>query len=953
VYNILKELKPLALCVVETHITDDISENEYFVEGYKFVQTKSHSRHTGGCGVYIRDDIKILQVNEQVLERNTWYLTLKVKLVKKVIKICAVYHSPSSSHSDFLVNFSDWLESISERSIDTVIAADLNINMNKVSYYSQRLSNLIAQSDLKVINNFATRITNKSSTKIDLIISNINNIECCTADEHRVADHDTILCSFSTPKINIHTQNNVRLHHEMPRLIKLYKNIDFDELNLRCAKLKFNVQYDEYDQSADQFITGIKDCINQIVPTKYVGTSQKSLKPWLQNQEVFEARNMRNQQWKQFRYYSTNLNNVTTNSEQDKQHLWREYVKARNVYTNIRKKAERQYLEGKIDECRDNSKLMWKTLKHITSTTANTKSDCLKNVKFDNTDPNVSVANKLNMFLIDSIQELEQSIPEVANYDLFEKIKEITPSNISLSNFKKMSMQDLVRITKNLKQSATCDEISVDTFKKIFPSISENFVNLINESIASGKVPASWKKSTIIGIPKVDNPEVPQDIRPINILAIYEKILEIWIHEQLSDYFESHKLLYIKQFGFRKYRSTQTALQMIFSQWRNGLNNNKFVLAVSLDLKRAFETVSRPILLQKLKHYGIRGQALKWLENYLQDRTQVVNINGELSDPLTNNIGVPQGSVLAALLYIIYINDIGSFVNNCVVVMYADDTMLYIIADNLTEAIRMVNDDLKIVMQYFEANKLKCHPDKSNCIIITSSAAKRDQLLQNCNNKINIDGKDFDFQDFIKYLGVIVDYLLNFKEHIIYISKKIAKKTGYMQRISWKLSKWVRQIVYNTIVAPHFQYCPTIFMDINKCDLNTLQKLQNRGLRATLQCGRLTHRRDMLEELKWLSVEQQINYSVLSFIHQVLHNEEYSYFDEFYKLNSDIHNHHTRAAQDFYMPTQNKSCAQKSLFVNGLKKFNSLPANLKLDNITKSKFQSEVKKWVITKYPLV
>ena len=204
----------------------------------------------------------------------------------------------------------------------------------------------------------------------------------------------------------------------------------------------------------------------------------------------------------------------------------------------------------------------------------------------------------------------------------------------------------------------------------------------------------------------------------------------------------------------------------------------------------------------------------------------------------------------------------------------------------------------------------------------------------------------------MKYLGVKIDSTLNFDVHVEYTTSKIAKKVGYLSRISRDLSQWARKIVYNTIIAPHFNYCATVLFDIKQQDLSVLQKLQNKAMRAILQCHNRTHRVDMLEELGWLSVHQNIVYKVLLFIRDAL-QEENTDFEAYLKKNCDVHNYNTRGATKFHLPIQNNMIAQKSIFINGLKFFNKLPNELRdTTHVSRKIFKTRITQFVRESIPV-
>lgn len=237
--------------------------------------------------------------------------------------------------------------------------------------------------------------------------------------------------------------------------------------------------------------------------------------------------------------------------------------------------------------------------------------------------------------------------------------------------------------------------------------------------------------NAITPIPKVCNAKNAEDIRPINQLPTYEKVLEVMVKRRLTDFIEENNILSDVQSGFRKQHSCETAINLVLLNWKNLLEKEKSIVCVFLDLKRAIETIDRKILVEKLTRIGIDGVEKKWFESYLKNRVQRTKIDSTISSPLENDIGVPQGSIMGAFLFVLYINDIEAVIRHSEINLFADDAVIYIAADDITTAVELINNDLNSVAKYFKLNKLKLNINKSKSMLITNKKKK----FRKCTNK--------------------------------------------------------------------------------------------------------------------------------------------------------------------------------------------------------------------------
>lgn len=475
--------------------------------------------------------------------------------------------------------------------------------------------------------------------------------------------------------------------------------------------------------------------------------------------------------------------------------------------------------------------------------------------------------------------------------------------------------------------------ISTKVLFDVCCAVGTRLLDVINRSLLNGDFPEAWKESTVIPVPKVPGTKLCKEFRPINTVAVYEKVLELTAKKQLQDHCDRNKILVIHQSGFRERHSCESVVINICDVFLREIDKGNFVLAVFLDFKRAFETVDRSILLRKLNSIGIRHTALKWFRSYLTNRHQRVKFKDCISESLPVQYGVPQGTVLGPLLFLLYINDIVTVVKGCKIELFADDTMIYLAGKDLVQMQQIVNNDLNNLFKWLCDNNLSINASKSKCCLFGKKYSLKDVDLNNIN--IIINNQRIIPETQIKYLGVIFDSFLNFYAHSDYIMRKFSKKISFIARIGNQLSMGTKLLLYNSIAAPHLEFCSTLLFNLPNFKIEQLQIIQNRAMRTILKCNRYTPIVTMLNVLNVLSVKQKITYSVLVFLFKIKNNMLPSYVCDRVKFFRDVHNYSTRNRNDFIL--SDKCCTTQmldSVLYRGLHDFNMLPNNIKsCDNL--------------------
>lgn len=889
--TLIETVGPPLVFLSETCVTSEICDSEIAVEGYSLIRCDSHSRHTGGVVMFVREGIEFGEITNIVVNNNVWLLSINITKGYTRGIYTVLYHSPSASDSEFLTFFETWCEENVDYKELYIIAGDFNIDISKESIYSTRLKNIITANGMTQVCREYTRVMQNSKTLIDPVITNIWNAKV-SVNQHKISDHETLEISIGD-----------NTGESIIQQITILDKSSYTPYQVRNILQQCNWKEVNKLQLRDKTCALIKEmqaCYYKLVKNKTITVCNGN--PWFTNDLKITQRE-KNTLYKAAK---------TSNSEQD----WNNYKHVRNSFNKQIKISKNKYIEKQIDAAKYDSKQMWKKLQDLVNNNTAKKADYINFPSGKETEAK-QIAEKFNDYFIKSIEEVHDSI-EIVNDDI--NIDSLLRKNVSsFIEFEPLTIEHLNKIINKMKHKASADGIDLKLVDDAMPCVGPTLLEIINESFQTGIFPDIWKTTSVTPIPKVNNTKNCDEFRPINMLPTLEKIVEHAAKEQLEYFLETYGVLTERQSGFRRKHSCETALNLVLSEWKEEVECNRKVAAVFLDLKRAFEIVDRDRLLVKLRGYGVRGTVLKWFKSYLTDRKQVTRYDGVNSRSRCVGLGVPQGSVLRPLLFVIYINDVVCATTNCRVNLFADDTLVSISDTDVNTAVNKLNSELKIIAKWLKVNKLKLNTGKTKAMVIYSSA------IANINEKV--DGENIDYVNEINYLGVIIDNKLSFTKYVDCIVKKVAKKINFFGRISVKLGLWAKILVYKTIIAPHFDYCSTVLFLVNEGDMYKLQKLQNRAMRVILRCSKYTKTSLMLDALQWLSIKETVYFNTLIIIFKIVKNLLPSYLSRFIVYTYNVHNYGIRSAGNFRLDLNRKVCSQNSLFYKGLKLFNNMPSD--------------------------
>ena len=891
-------LKPALIFCSETCCTNNINDNEIALNNYKIVRCDSHSRHTGGVIIYIHESIDFNIKYNDCINNNIWCIFVKLKHINPKWQIGVVYHSPSTSDADFINYLRSVLDQCCENTDNNILIGDFNINTNVRSTYSIQLTELLSIYNMKQIIDFNTRITENSATKIDLLFTNSNNILCKKMDDFQISDHETILFNIKSDR-----------EYQMRKTVKIisWQNYSKDNLinNLRFC---YFGNFKELDLNTKVLLIKNKysDVMHNLTNEKEVKV--KVMNKWYDS----ELADLNKQKLNLFTEVQTNGN-------------WTDYRILKNKYKKMVRIKKVKYLENQIDRNCDDSKKMWSSLKKaINMKTEITSIDKIL-VEGAIIEGDINIANSFNRFFVNSIVEINNKIDIINNVSL-----DLVHCEGSFS-FDRVTVCDIEAIVSKFKRKLGGKKLMSEGVLKDSISYTAHFyAEIINESMSEGIFPSIWKTSVIVPIPKIKNTFKVEEFRPINTLPCDEKILETVIKTQLVRYLEDKKVIINEQSGFRNKHSCESALNLVLANFKDDLNNKCSVISVFVDLKRAFETIDQNMLLKKLNAIGIRNKELNWFRSFLTDRKQCTIIGSSKSEDILVELGLPQGSVLAPILFNIYINDIVKALRYSKIKLFADDALITISGSNEKDIFEKLQQDLDSLYKWLCINKLKINIEKTKYMIITRKN-NFEAFSLTINNTI------LERVESIMYLGIHIDNKLNFNDHIDYTISKIAKQIGFLKRSCKFLSKKYKILVYKSIIEPHFIYCPTVFFIMKDSQIAKLQILQNKVMRFILRKPFDTHIKDMLNSLNWLNIKQLIYFHTMKFIFKIINGLLPDYLRSQIQYNFETHNRNLRNNNKFKLPMYRTESEKNNLFYKGLKCFNELPENIVNNNFVKFK----------------
>ena len=893
--------------LTETFLNKNYPSNLIEINGFHHERKDRVERHGGGILAYIKNGTKYKRRKDLESDNiEALWIELQNDFRKKIL-LSFIYRPPNSC-TDWIELFENMVEKCSYEGKELVLLGDFNIDF-PYDTTNLKWSHCIDNLGLTQMVQEPTRVSSNSSTTIDHVyVSEVSLIKKVTVPKIGISDHYPICACINAQSKRQKNGQHITIKY------RNMKKFDVDKFLGDLSKVPFS-EISALSNPSDMVASFNKLFLN--ILDKHAPLIEKRVKhynqPQWMNDEVMTAISKRDKFKAQGNF--------------DQYKFWKRKANLTKI------NAKKSYFTKNLKENKCNPKQMWKFINELNPKSKKPAPESVSEVK----KPDRKSSN-----VADTFNSYFSSIPHKL---LSENHFQLPYNSINLDDYVKTKMPlensfDIPLVSNyfvhkflsslDVNKACGLDEISPKYLKMSANVVSPIITSIINQSILSGIFPSQWKESKITPLHKGGEPGDLNNYRPISILSTLSKVLERHVHDTLYQYFSDWNLFHVFQSGFRPKHSCQTALTKMMDTWLSAINDHKIIGVIFLDFRKAFDVVNHEILLKKLETYGLGSCSLKWFSSYLSDRYQKVSIGPSLSGPEHTYVGVPQGSILGPLLFLIFINDLFLVIKNDID-FFADDSTISLAGHKLSTIESSLQNDLKNIEKWCQVNKMIINVEKTKAMVI-STKQKQTRSIENFNLNLFLNDSKLKLVTEQKLLGILVTNTLNWNEHVNHVCKKISKGIFALKKLKLYMDLKTRNLFFNAYILPHFDYCNTIWGHSSSEIQTRMLKLQKKAARYILDVDYSHPSRGLFKTLKWLPFLNRVQFNTAILMYKSVNGQSPIYLKNMFQFCSDQHGHLTRSntSHNLVPPPIKIELFKHSFTYQGIVLWNSLSLNMKM-----------------------
>lgn len=892
--DLIQKYKYELILVTETWLNNNIIDDVISLEDYKLFR-KDRNGRGGGVAVYIKNIYNCLDIHLEFDHTEQLWICLNIQ--GNSFAVGLGYRPPNFSFVDFVEELEEGMTFIAPRYNQIIYAGDLNIdflNPNSAAY--KKIYEVIENFDLTQIVTSPTRIGKTSLTLLDVVF-------CSNADI--VNSHEVIDVPELSDHCLVSVSLNLKLLKSLQPRIYTYRNFKyFNTENFKLDLEQCDFMSIVYCHNIDEKISILKNIVTDLfdkhAPVKTARLVKKSA-PWLTD-NIRLLMNQRDKALKRFR--NTGLPN----------HY--DYYKNLRNFTNLAIKNEKKaFLTHKING-KFSSSIVWKSLREL---------NVYSKQRSQQIPTHLSDPDTLNNFFVSS-----SNYGNTPDSDKLGFYSNNISNDINQFSFSLTDEREVFNCLQAIKTQATgIDGINIQMLLYCCPIILRFLTHIINECILHNYFPKEWKYAKVLPFPKIKEPNELKDLRNICILPTLSKVMEKILNNQIRTHLIKYNILNETQSGFRPGYSCATAVLGVVDDILSAADDNKLTALILLDYSKAFDRINHGLLLALLHYYGFGREALELMKSYLWERRQEVVVNGKRSNVLTVSSGVPQGSILGPLLFIIYTSCFQTNLQHCKTHFYADDTQVYFSFNKTSaqEAKDIINSDLESLLEISNKFCLSINPLKSKIILFGNKNSR-----ENIKNilKINIGNNELEFVSVARNLGLYLDADIKFTQHVNMLMKRAYSNMKLIYGCNSWLEKETKIMLCDSLILSHFNYGDVIYNScLSKHDNLRIQKVQNACVRIIYGIKRHESVSLKLKELGWLNMAQRRLLHSAVVYHKILTTKSPPYLYNKIHFRYLTHKLNTRNKNIITPPFHRTASYERAFKYNLAKIYNSVPENIK------------------------